>query len=713
MRTDEGNVRNTIRTQLEAPEPRMDLRVILAILRENRWLFLGIFCASLAIGLVYVEVVPPVYRARALLQVEPQQGSGAGSKLGAVSMFLPGLLQSQSSTRAQIQIMTSRSVLIPVIRRFHLDVSVRGATSRSIRVGQFKVPNGWIGKPLRLVAGSAGGYTLHGPSGRVVLMGRVGKVARGMNGTVRVLLRRMVLPPGRHLTLIRKRPLSVLPALRERLHSAERGSGTGMVSLALLGRHPVRVADLLNGLIAQYRRENRRVFLTEARRSLAFIGRRLPKLKRELNQAGSRFAAFQATHDTVSLKGQTHALLEELTALEAQLGQLQLVGASYAERYTRRFPRRAELMLEERILEGRIASLRARLERLPVQSQGYVRLREETLVYAKLYTNLLGIEQDLKIHAASAVGNVRVVDPAVPPLGPIEPRKGVDVFLAMVLGIVVGLFAAFLRHSLRQTLREPAALEEMFGLPLFAVIPHSQRERELGRPAREDPSRPVPLLVERDPEDLAVEALRSLRTSVRYAMEEANHRILVMGGATPGSGKSFVSANLARICADAGQRVLLVDADLRRGRLHCVFNCKRAPGLAELLSGPGAWQEALHLGTVDFLATGAVPDQPAELLMRPELPGLLKQLSAAYDLVIIDVPPILAVTDGLVVARHADLVLLVVRSERNGLDEVSTALRRYEQAGVEIRGFIFNDLRPHTARSGYRYQYRYAREREP
>ncbi len=712
MTNGDERTRIAVRAQLEAPEPSMDLHTILSIIRERQWLVLGFFCVAFAFGVAYVEIVPPVYQARALLQVEQQTGGRAGSRLNALSIVLPGLMQSQSSAKAQIQIMTSRSVLIPVIREFHLDVEVRGAPASAIAIEQFKIPDGWIGEPVRLLAGPAGRYTLYAPSGQVALMGRVGQPASGLHGAVRIALRHLALPVGQHLTLVRKRALAVFYGLKSRFHPVERGQGTGIVSLALVGGNPLRVADILNGLVAQYRREDRRAFLAEVRRSLLFVDSRLPKLKRELNQAGSRFAAFQAQHDTVSLSGQTKALLSELTALENQLGQLQLAEASYAERYTRHFPIRATLAVEEQTIRAHIAALRAQLERLPVKAQGFVRLREDTMVYAKLYMNLLGTEQDLKIRAASAVGNVRIVDPAVPPLGPIAPRKGVDLFIAAVLGLVLGLFAAFLRHSLKQSLCEPKVLEESFGLPLFAVIPHSTRQSEDERRTREDHSRPYMLLAEADPDGLTMEAIRSLRTSVQYALTDATHRVLVIAGPTPAVGKSFLSANLAQICADAGQRVVLIDADLRKGRLHRYFNRSRAPGLAELLSGKYTWQQAVHHGAVDVLASGGMTERPAELLMKPELPGLLKQLAATYDLVIVDVPPILAVTDALIVARHADLILLVLRSDNNSLEEVRTTLRRCEQGGVRVSGFIFNDLKRRTARDGYHYHYHYARERD-
>lgn len=703
--------RSAMRNTLEGEDSHIDLQTLLAIIRRGKWIILGGLFAGFLIGIGYVVLVPPVYQASALLQVE-QQGGARAPALGMASLLLPGILQSASSTDAEILIMTSRAVLMPVIRKLHLDLVVRGAPRSAVQVKEFVIPDQWNGKSLRLVRGPGDGYTLYGPEGQKILTGYPGQLASGARGSVRLELTKLALSAHQRVTLVRESIQQVFHALQSRIHAAQKGQDTGIVRLTFEGHDARNASRILNSVIAQYRAENINEFSAQALQTLAFIHKQLPGLKNRVDRAASRLAAYQSAHNTINLDEQTKALLAELGILEGQLTELELARARYAEQYTRRFPVISALRNEEHEIQMRIARLHQKLEALPIQAPTYVRLTENALIYGKLYTSLLSTEQDLRIREAGTIGDVRIVEPAIPPLAPIAPRKAVDLFISAVIGLALGIFAAFLRHSLTPNLRDPDILEATFRLPVFAVIPHSRRQQALDRrPWGRHPSH-TRLLIEDDPHDITVEALRSMRTSTEYALDGATHRAIVLGGPAPGVGKSFISANLACVYADSGKRVLLIDADLRRGHLHRYFDQARSPGLADVLSGRIPWRESVQKDKVDLIATGDTPPRPTELLMRSELANLLHEAVAVYDLVLIDVPPVLAVSDALIIGRHADLNILILKAECHSLEEVRTTLRRHEQSGVPVNGFVFNDLRPNTARYGYRYQYRYGRKHE-
>ncbi len=194
-------------------------------------------------------------------------------------------------------------------------------------------------------------------------------------------------------------------------------------------------------------------------------------------------------------------------------------------------------------------------------------------------------------------------------------------------------------------------------------------------------------------------------------MLEAGDNRLMIAGAGPGAGKSFVAANLAAVCAQAGQRVLLIDADLRRGRLHHAFCDKSVPGLSELLAQRIGQDEAVRtseLEGLDYVSRGTVPPNPSELLMQRSFHDFLQAMSARYDLVVIDTPPVLAVTDAAVVGKLAGTSLLVVRYGVNPPAEIRAAKRRLESAGVRLKGAILNGLEKPTSRYGHYGNYLYA-----
>ncbi|MDB5867970.1 MAG: exopolysaccharide transport protein family, partial [Polaromonas sp.] len=215
------------------------------------------------------------------------------------------------------------------------------------------------------------------------------------------------------------------------------------------------------------------------------------------------------------------------------------------------------------------------------------------------------------------------------------------------------------------------------------------------------------------PDDPCIESLRSLRTALQFAMLDASNNLVVFTGPTPGIGKSFTSANFAAVLGVGGKRVLLIDADMRKGHLHQFFDLQRGQGLSELITGTRTLDEVLRRAVapnLDLITTGTMPPNPAELLMSPAAVKLLQTLSTQYDLVLIDTPPVLAVSDTQVLAPHAGTVFMVARAEVTSLGEVQETTKRLGQAGVQVKGVVFNDLDTSRQRYGG-YGYKYSRYR--
>jgi tyrosine-protein kinase Etk/Wzc len=271
---------------------------------------------------------------------------------------------------------------------------------------------------------------------------------------------------------------------------------------------------------------------------------------------------------------------------------------------------------------------------------------------------------------------------------------------------------------LRSGVSDPKVFNDN-GIMVHATIPHSENEdlykeskQFLNRyKERKNPKKiksHQSLLAHDHPADLSIEALRSLRTSLHFSMLDAENNVVMISSASPGVGKSFISSNLGAVIAQTGQRVLVIDADMRKGYLHKRFGFEPDNGLSEVLAGTMDAKQAVQSTVVkglDLLTRGKIPTNPSELLMSSQFQSLLTDLASEYDLVIFDTPPILAVTDASIVGSYCGTSLMVARFESCTLKEVIAANHRFDLAGVDIKGVVFNAVEKKS--SSYYYDYGY------
>ena len=316
-------------------------------------------------------------------------------------------------------------------------------------------------------------------------------------------------------------------------------------------------------------------------------------------------------------------------------------------------------------------------------------------------------------------GSARIVDMPIVPEDAVRPNRPVVIAAAALIGLALGVALAFVRDYLFGGVRNADEIERRLGIDVYATVPASAGQRQVAR--RIAQRLPAPhLLSALDPHDPAIESLRSLHTALRFAMQRARNNVLLVTGPVPGAGKSFVAANFAALLAAGGERVLLVDGDLRKGYLHESLGIPRSPGFAELLSGTVAPEDAIHrnvLPNLDFAATGSMSEHPAQCLADDRIAALLDTLSARYDLVVLDTAPILAVSDAVTLGRHAGTVLLVARATSTRVAELGEAARRLAHNDVAANGVVLNGVDPRTGRYGSRHgayhyaHYRYAPSR--
>lgn len=681
----------------EAP-PGFDLHELIALLYRERWLGLSIFAGVFLLFILYALLATPIYRADALLKVEKSSPSLAGA-----DRLLTGLFSSGASTEAEVEILRSRAILMPVVRHLGLDVTIRSPAGnhydalrariehRSLVLEHFSAPPAFRGRKLRLVAGVDGHYRLLTPHRRPILDSRIGQSVETAGWHVQVS--RLTARPGRVYRITEVRRARALRALRAGLSVIELGVRTGIIELALEGPHPRWLAQVVNATVRTYLGENVAAKAAQARESLAFIDRELPRLKQSLYQAESRFERYRAKTHVIDVSAQTRAFLREATSLEAMLTALRLRIADLSQSYEPGFPLVAALLREERELEIRKRVLRARIESLPLKQQQYLRLKRDVDIYTRLYMALLAKAQDLEVEKAGTVGNVRVVEDAVVPDLPVKPDRHLLAILGFFLGGGLALAAIFVKRALVHGIGDPEEIEDEFGLPFYALIPHSARE---ARSRRRKPPGMRPILALRAPDDPAVEALRSLRMSLDLSTSGTRTPVIAIGGPRKGVGKSFVALNLSVLLAGSGRQVLLVDADLHRGELEGQFGTPPAPGLSDLLQDGGDWRGHLRShpkeGRLRILPRGTRVTHPERLFEGDRFGSLLEELRAAFDAVILDLPPFLGVTDGFLIARLATVNLFVLRAGIHSRPEIRFVLKKLSQTGVTPTGLVFNDL---------------------
>ena len=586
-----------------------------------------------------------------------------------------------------------------------------------IRISRLDVPDELLDEPLRLVA-EGNRFTLKGPKGDVLVAGDVGKAAAAGGGDDRleIFVADMQARPGTQFRVMKRRRAGVIDDLQTDLRISEKGKKTGIITVALDGKNEKQIADILDSIARTYLRQNVERKSAEAAKTLEFLQDQLPLVKKDVDTTEASYKAYQLAKGTVDLDIETQAILDRAVEIEKSLSEMKLSRAELRQRFTESHPALLSIKEKEEKLRAERAAMELKMRGLPAQMLDSVRLKRDSKVASELYFLILNKAQELKVVKSGTIGNVRILDTALKPYEPVSPKKLPVLALSLLLGLAGGIGAAFARKALHQGVEDPAEIEGETGLSVYASVPYSSKEADLTR-QRNRPGAGPSILAAHDPGDLAVESLRSLRTALQFALVDAPNNVVSLSSPSPGVGKTFLCVNLGHVLATAGKRVLLIDGDLRRGRLHRYIGGQRTLGVSEIISGqiaaPDAVRKTPH-ENLTFIATGKLPPNPAELVGSPRFKAFLADMSARYDLILIDAPPILAVTDGALIGRHAGVNLIALRAGQHPMREIVLAIKHFSDAGVRIHGTVLNAVNLSAGRfsRAYQYHYQYAYRRD-
>ena len=721
-------------------DDEIDLRQLLGILLDGRYIIAASVALFAAAAVAYALLATPIYRANGIILVEDNAPGVPGLD------DMAEIFASESSSATELHVIKSRMVVgqvvdeldlttsakpihLPVIgaamARRHSGVKLADAAfwldgyawgGERIKVSYLDVPRGYLGETLELVALGGDRYLLS-LGDRELLKGSIGEPAFGLDGELEIVVDSLTARTGTRFEVKKSGRLYTVLGLQATLSVSEKGKDTGIIEIALEGPDRDYIAEVVDSTAANYYFQNVKRLAAEAESSLDFLDQQIPRVKADLALSEEALNDYRSERTSVDLSLEAQAALDSLVQIEADISAMSISEADISRRFTPEHPNYISFKRQQENLQQQRDKLSGKLEQLPDTQKRILRLKRDFEVNQAIFIALENRRQELSILKASTVGNVRLLDSAEVMPDTVAPKRALIAVLGTLLGGMFGLVVVAMRSFLKAGITDPKIFSDM-GLMVHATIPYSDSElavrptdmpfRRLRSKEKIKKQQKYNLLAHDHPADLAVEALRSLRTSLHFSMMDAKNNLVMISSASPGAGKSFVSVNLAAVIAQSGRRVLIIDADMRKGYLHRRFDNGPENGLAEVLAGTLGVTEAIR-GTpvegLDYLSRGKIPSNPSELLMGPGFTKLVESLADSYDLVLFDTPPILAVTDASIIGAYCGSSLMVGRFESCTAKEIAAANSRFELNGIDIKGIVFNAVQKKAGSYYYDYGY--------
>ena len=749
MKTDSNNLSNTTSKE---DNDEIDLMALLfAILRG--WKTVVFFAVlGLVIGVLYSRYVNPTFKSDALIQID--DNSNGVSAFGSDISALIGAEGSKAQTEAEL--IRSRMILEPVVNLLHLRIKLsdpnigfmdriksditstqtnqpEGVSLKTkdgeVQISQFNVSPEYLNQPFTLTR-SATGFVLS--NGFEDFKGQIGQAHkfRGIDGQIHIIVNE--LPLNEHPVNVVKQSLAAtISAINNAMFVAEKGQQTGIIEISMTGLDQRQVTSILKQIIVSYVDQNQSRGSEETKKTIEFMETQIPTLKRKLEESETIFNNFREKYGTIDVGKEAELLLNENSRIEAQFNELKLKKADLTTYYTEEHPLVVQINEQVKVLNTRRKEIDDTIAGLPEIQREFLTLSEDTAINREIYLNLLKNYEQLKIVRAGQIGDARIVDLPINTFNAVAPRKPLILLLALILGTILGVAVIVIRNSFRNVVKDPERIEGKTGVPVVATIPRSPLLTRL----RKNNKAPNRLLAYVDNNSLSYEAIKSLRTNLMFGMPVQGRagqraKVILITGESPGVGKSFISANLTEVFAQLDKKVLIMDADMRLGELHRMFSMSQDNGLADYLS-----QDKTHLSksnaqiaevitsqetnnlesfihptgidNIDFMPRGQHPRNPASLLANGSFNHLMAELNLHYDYILIDSPPVLAASDAMILAQHADKVLMVTRYDDSIEGQLVYAVNQMNKANIKVDGIILNDVQQGIM-SKYSYHYSYA-----
>jgi tyrosine-protein kinase Etk/Wzc len=752
---------NPIRHQQE------DIFEYIAVIMRRWKTFILAFLAVFIVVALYTFMMKPIYEASATLHVKDDKGKGG--LLGELA------LNTSNPVNAELEILKSRTNAEHVVKRLHLDWQVsKMSDGLSFRIIEFSSTAKDPVYDIRLnsegifkVKDNDGNLVGEGKSGSLIkgkdfilllsdLKGEKGdrftlsllpfdQVVRGLRSGIKAV------EVGRMTSVIQVSYTSTDPVLardvvntlvqsyleqnisfkaeeasrtvnfvedqiqglRKELDNSEKDlqvykSSAGVVSLDNEARELIQKISEM---------EKARADVTLQKKQIEFA---LDALKSSMRKGTIYSPAIMRDDPLVAslasklseLEVQKKALLNDYTenhpAVKTVQGQIEEIQRKIRSTYETHLN---NLTKQQSNVNHELSLYEKRMRTLPEAERDLARLTRVSSVNAGIYTFLLQKHEEARIAKASTISNIDIVDQAIAPTHPVKPKKAQNLLLGLLFGCMLGIGLVFFQEYLDDTIKDAEEAKRVMGLPLLGVIPHIN-----GRDPKQNVIVPneKPLVTQSEPKSAVAESFRSLRTNLHFTAINKQKKIMLFTSTFQGEGKSVITANEAVVVSQTGARVLIIDCDLRRSSLHEKFGHSKTPGLSEILTGDVTFEKVKHnsgIPGLDLITAGTTPPNPSELLGSEAMRQLLLTQRENYDYILIDAPPVLAVTDAPVLATISDIVILVMEAGRVPVKAAQNMRETLTTLQASFAGLVINDKTGKGESYGYygsRY-YRYGR----
>ncbi len=685
-----------------------DLLDLVQNLVKNWFIVLPCMVFAGAVGAFVAMWIRPVYQVDALLQIETKS-SKSSSMMGDMAAFFA----TTSPAETEIELIKSRKVLGATIelKRLQYYATPLSKWDRLFhREGRMELMNfdvPWEGVPLESrekpwmarVLDSVN-FALYDHNNQRVLVGTVGQTYHFpyAGDTASFGIYRMVAKKGQRFAVGKKSYLDAVESFRSSFNVKEKGKRTGILEFSYQDVYPDRAVEVLNEVATSYLRQNVEERNAEAQQTLDFLEKQLPDLKSRLDSSLMNMNAYQNRVGSVDVAAETQIVLQKRMQLEQKILEIQQKKQEAIRLFHAEHPTVKTLEDQERTLRRELAATSRDVKDLPETQQEVLKLTSEVELNKVLYTNMLNSVQQLRLVSAGEVGSVRIVDFAEQTTRPVKPKKKIIFMIFLFLGILLGAAIVSLRDMFRGGVKSATFIEKETGFTVYAKVPK-------GNPKGTKGTRPLAVV---EPDDVAVESLRALRSSLEFSMMESDQPVIGVSGLIPGVGKSFISVNLAALYAGLGKKVLLIDADLRKGRLHKEFGIKRGNGFSQVLLREITEDKVIFPTEVENLFVipcGNVPPNPAELLGSKHYMELIEKFKTQYDLIIIDTPPIMLVTDAALACRVAAQVVMVIEYNKHSIEAIQDGMAQILKGNPNAHASIVINKYEHGSQDGYGYKY--------
>ncbi|EOV8409727.1 polysaccharide biosynthesis tyrosine autokinase [Providencia stuartii] len=691
---------NTTKTSSAASD-EIDLLALFKILKSS-YLKIGFFTLFfIVIGAAYSFLATPIYQANATLQYDKMSQVSLLDQMSDVMPFA----NSNSQADSEIEVIKSRMVLGKTVADLNLDTHTAPAgffdrlwgDKASIAISLYSLPEHLIGEPAIVTYLGENRYALH--IDNQTFEGKVGELLK--QDEISLLVSSINAEVGQEFTLSKDARYSTIENLRNTLTIAEVGKGTGIINLAIKGADKAENVQILNSIIQNYVDQNTERKKEVTNNTLLFLDEYLPKVKTKLDNYENQLNAFRKKNESIDLSLEAKSALDSALQVEEKLNELTFKEVEIQQLYTRNHPAYQSLLDKRQQLLREKEKISKNIQKLPNTQQQIVRLTRDVESEQAIYNQLVAKQQELSVLNSGITADVRIIDSAESQPNAVAPKKALIMVLATILGFIVGCAYVIAREFFNNKIKGTEDIDAL-GVNVYATIPFSTHEKKLIAAGNKRP------LALENPADTAVEAIRSLRTSVYFSVMNQGNNLVMISSASPGVGKSFVTSNMAVVLANAGKKVLLIDTDLRKGRIHKAFGLSNKAGLSEYLAQQDITQPTIHSGVIenlDVICRGKNVTHSSELLMGERFKHLLDTVKGQYDIVVIDTAPILAITDSAIIGKYVGTSLLIAYYGVNTVKDIELSLKRFKQNDIEITGVILNGIDAKSDDYNYVYEY--------